>query len=60
MKQHILLSATRLRRGMSTIINVISSDKIIANFDLSGHAYDVLSFDFNAAFDKTSHRFVME
>ena len=46
--------------GRSTLTNVITCDKIIADAVLSGHAYDVLFFDFKAAFDKAPHRLVIE
>ena len=44
----------------STLTNILSCDAIIAKAVSAGHAYDVISFDFKAAFDKAPHRFVIE
>ena len=46
--------------GISAITNVITCNKIIPDPVQSGHAYNVLYFDFKAAFDKVPHRFVVE
>ena len=40
--------------------NTLACDATIADIMLAGHAYDLLSFDFKAAFDKVPHRFVID
>ena len=47
-------------RGRSTVTNTLACDATIADVMLAGHAYDLLSFDFKAAFDKVPHRYVVE
>ena len=44
----------------STLTNILSCDAIIAKAVSAAHAYDVISFNFKAAFDKAPHRFVIE
>ena len=46
--------------GKSTVTNIIACDAAITDVMLAGHAYDLLSFDFKAAFDKVPHRCVVE
>jgi hypothetical protein len=46
--------------GRSTVTNLICTDKAIADCVLAGHACDVISFDFKAAFDKAPHSCVLE
>ena len=50
----------RFARCRPTVINALICDKIIVDATLAGHHYDIISFDFKAAFDKASHRFVIE
>jgi hypothetical protein len=45
--------------GKSTVTNALACDAAIADVMLAGHAYDLLSFDFKAAFDKLPHRSVI-
>ena len=47
-------------RGRSTVTNTLACDATIADVILTGHAYDLFSFDFKAAFDKVPHRYVIE
>ena len=47
-------------RSRSTVTNTLACDATIANVILAGHGYDLLSFDFKAAFDKVPHRYVIE
>ena len=47
-------------RGRSTVTNTLACDATIADVMLAGHAYDLLPFDFKAAFDKVPHRYVIE
>jgi hypothetical protein len=42
------------------VTNLLSCDTAIAEADLARHAYDVISFNFKAAFDKAPHSFVIE
>ena len=44
----------------STVTNVISCDAAIADIMMVRHAYDIVSFDFKAAFDKAPHNLVIE
>jgi hypothetical protein len=46
--------------GKSTITNLLSCDAAIGEMLTSGHAFDIISLDFKAAFDKAPHRFVVE
>ena len=43
-----------------TVTNILSCDAAIADATLSGHAYDIFSFDFKATFDKAPHSFVIQ
>ena len=38
---------------------MIAYDAAIADSVAAGHAYDVISFDFKAAFDKATYKFVL-
>ena len=46
--------------GKSTVTNIIVFDAAIADAVAAGHAYNVISFDLKAAFDKAPHKFVLE
>ena len=46
--------------GRPTITNLLSCDTAIADILCANHAYDIVSFDFKAAFDKASHRRINE
>jgi ribonuclease P/MRP protein subunit RPP40 len=46
--------------GRSTLTNLLASETIIANITSAHHPYDILSFDFEKAFDKAPHRRVID
>jgi hypothetical protein len=46
--------------GKSTITNLLSCDAAMADVLQLRHAFDIVSFDFKAAFDKAPHSFVVE
>ena len=48
------------RAGRSTLTNLLTFDKLISNVVSLGHPYDVVSVDFQKAFDKVPHRCVIE
>ena len=47
-------------RGRLTVTNTLACAATIAEVMLARHAYDQLSFDFKAAFDKVPHRYVIK
>ena len=46
--------------GRSTVTNLLSCDAAIADILSANHAYDIVTFDFKAAFDKAPHRHVIQ
>jgi hypothetical protein len=46
--------------GRSTLTNLLASESVIANFASVRHPYDILSFDFEKAFDKAPHQRVID
>jgi hypothetical protein len=62
LKQNNLLNTAQhgFIAGRSTMTNILSCDAVIADAILSRHAYDIISFDFKAAFDKVTHLNVIE
>ena len=46
--------------GRSTLNNLLDSEAKICDIINSRHPYEILSFDFAKAFDKASHRYVIE
>jgi hypothetical protein len=46
--------------GRSTLTNLLASETVIANITSARHPYDILSFDFEKAFDKAPHRRVID
>ena len=46
--------------GRSTLSNMLATDAHIAQLAASGHAIDIISFDFAKAFDKSPHHAVIK
>ena len=45
--------------GRSTVTNMLTFDKYIGDCLISKHPYDVISFDFQKAFDKAPHQYII-
>ena len=46
--------------GKSTLTNLLTTDRLIADAVAAGHPYDIVSFDFRKAFDKAPHHRIIE
>ena len=46
--------------GRSTLTNLLTADAHAANIISLNHSYNIVSFDFIKAFDKTSHQYVLK
>ena len=57
LRKHELLHRSQhgFKPLLSTTTNLLAFEAFIADIRSAGHAYDILSFDFKKAFDKTPH-----